>query len=105
LSLVAARDTELYLSAGSAWEIAFKYGLGKLQLPDRPSEYIARYLSETQTTPLAITTEHAAYVAELPPHHRDPFDRLLVAQARLERIPILTADPQIKRYDVQVIDA
>jgi PIN domain nuclease of toxin-antitoxin system len=105
LAQIEADDTELFLSAGSACEIAVKYALGKLRLPQRPAEYLATYLGQTRTTALAVTVEHAAYVAELPAHHRDPFDRLLVAQGILERLPILTADPQIKLYDVQVMDA
>ena len=105
LARIGAPETELYLSAASAWEIAVKYALGKLRLPERPGDYVTNYLRQTQTTALPITVEHGAYEAELPPHHRDPFDRLLIAQAVLERLPILTADPQIARYEVEVIDA
>jgi PIN domain nuclease of toxin-antitoxin system len=105
LRQVESADALLYLSAASAWEIAVKYALGKLRLPERPSEYVANYLRETRTSALPITAEHGAYVADLPPHHRDPFDRLLIAQAVLEGLPILTADPQIGRYDVEVIEA
>ena len=105
LRQIEAADTDLYLSAASAWEIAVKYALGKLQLPMRPADYVARYLRETRTSSLPITTDHGAYVADLPSHHRDPFDRLLIAQATLERLPILTADPQFQKYDVEVIDA
>jgi len=97
--------TDLYLSAASAWEIAIKCDLGKLKLPTRPSAYLAKYLAETRTAPLPITMDHAARVADLPEHHRDPFDRLLVAQAQLEALSILTADPQIAQYDVNVIEA
>jgi len=82
-----------------------KYALGKLRLPERPREYLANYLQQTHVTALAITSEHAAYVADLPSHHRDPFDRLIIAQAVLERLPILTADTQMDRYDVELIDA
>jgi PIN domain nuclease of toxin-antitoxin system len=102
---IEAADSELYLSAVSAWEIAVKHWLGKLKLPTRPSDYVAHYLRETRATPLPITTDHGAYVAELPSHHRDPFDRLLIAQAILDRLPILTADAQFRKYEVDVIDA
>ncbi len=102
---IEASETALYLSAVSAWEIAVKYALGKLRLPVRPADYVARYLRETRTTSLPITSDHGTQVAELPSHHRDPFDRLLIAQAMLERLPILTADPQFHAYDVDVIDA
>ena len=103
--LLEADQTELYLSAASAWEIALKYGLGKLKLPARPASFLARYLRETRTSPLDVTVDHAAFVADLPALHRDPFDRLLVAQAVLERLPIITADSQFSKYDVEVIDA
>lgn len=56
-------------------------------------------------TPLPVVHAHALHVASLPPHHRDPFDRLLVAQAQLERLPILTGDPQLEAYQVEVIAA
>lgn len=98
-------DTVRLLSSASAWEIALKSALGKLRLPLRPLEYLSTYLHQTRTTALPITIEHAAYVADLPNHHRDPIDRLLVAQAMLEGLPILTTDSQIRRYDVDVIDA
>ena len=100
-----AADTTLYLSAASAWEIAIKYALGKLQLPDAPAEYVSSRMRQTRTTPLAVSHEHALEVAALPGHHRDPFDRLLVAQARLERLPILTADRHFALYDIDIIDA
>lgn len=105
LHQIEAAETELYLSAASAWEIGVKYALGKLRLPVRPAEYVARYLRETRTTSLPITSDHGAHVADLPSHHRDPFDRLLIAQAMLERLPILTADPQFRKYDIDLIDA
>jgi PIN domain nuclease of toxin-antitoxin system len=105
LRQIESPDTVLYLSAASAWEIALKYALGKLRLPVRPAEYVANYLGQTRATALAITVEHGAYVADLPSHHRDPFDRLLIAQALLEDLPILTADSQIGKYDVEVIQA
>jgi len=98
-------STELFLSAASAWEMAIECGLGMLKLPDRPAAYLMKYLAETRTAPRPITIEHAARVADLPEHHRDPFDRLLVAQAQIDALSILTADPQISRYDVTVIDA
>jgi PIN domain nuclease of toxin-antitoxin system len=105
LRRIESADSVLYFSAASAWEIGVKHALGKLRLPDRPGDYVATYLRETRTTPLPISVDHGAYVADLPPHHRDPFDRLLIAQAILERLPLLTADPQIGKYDVDVIDA
>lgn len=103
--LVEAIENELYLSAASAWEIAIKYQLGKLQLPSRPAELIPELMSKTTVVALPIRHSHGLRVAELPPHHSDPFDRLLVAQAQLEGLPLLTADPQFEPYDVDVLRA
>jgi PIN domain nuclease of toxin-antitoxin system len=60
-------------------------------------------MERSDTRSLAIAIEHALHVSTLPPHHRDPFDRMLVAQAQMERLPILTADHQIEAYDVEII--
>lgn len=92
---------DLLLSAASSWEIAIKVGLGRLQLPDDPKRYVPDRMRAIGAEPLPIEHAHVLAVAELPPHHRDPFDRVLVAQARQLEIPIVTADPQIARYDVQ----
>lgn len=105
LNLVAASENELYLSAASAWEIAIKCGLGKLTLPERPAELIPELMSQTAVSPLPVLHSHALRVADLPVHHRDPFDRLLVAQAQLEDLPILTADPQLEPYEVEILRA
>ncbi|HEY0285181.1 MAG TPA: type II toxin-antitoxin system VapC family toxin [Vicinamibacterales bacterium] len=103
LEQIETTENELFFSAVSAWEIALKVGLGKLRLPERPRDYIARHLRQTRTMAMPITVEHGAYVAELPAHHRDPFDRLLIAQAIAEDMPILTVDPQFQKYDVRLI--
>jgi PIN domain nuclease of toxin-antitoxin system len=100
------RDAEeLLLSAASSWEISIKWALGKLSLPSSPSEFVPEHLAATKTYPLAIQHSHALRVATLPLHHSDPFDRLLIAQAQIERLPILTADPHFKPYDVELIPA
>jgi len=104
-ALLERATTQPLLSAASAWEIAIKTALGKLQLPDSPSEYVRERLRRTRTVPLPITHEHALGVADLPPLHRDPFDRLLVSQALIEGLPILTADSQLTAYDIDTIDA
>jgi PIN domain nuclease of toxin-antitoxin system len=70
-----------------------------------PTRYVPSRLDATGTTALPIGHSHALHVATLPPHHRDPFDRLLVAQAQLEDLPILTVDPVFARYDVTTIAA
>jgi PIN domain nuclease of toxin-antitoxin system len=103
LEAVEDRDNLLYLSAASAWEIAIKHALGKLRLPESPVTYVPTRVATLGVQPLAIELTHALRACELPPHHRDPFDRLLVAQAQLEDLPILTADPVFSRYDVETI--
>jgi PIN domain nuclease of toxin-antitoxin system len=104
-ALVVSADNELLLSAASAWEIAIKYGLGKLRLPEPPGELIPRLMTRTGITPLPVHHRHALHVTTLPTLHRDPFDRLLIAQAQLERLPILTADKSFARYDVETLRA
>lgn len=99
------RDQELLLSAASSWEIAVKYRLQRLQLPAPPEEFVPHYLRESGVAGLPIQHRHALQVAELPDHHRDPFDRLLVAQAQTEELAIITADPLIFRYQVEVLPA
>jgi PIN domain nuclease of toxin-antitoxin system len=100
---LTAAAHELYLSAASACEIAIKSSLGRLHLPMAPAEYVRTRLLQSQTLPLAITHEHALRVASLPAHHRDPFDRLLIAQAQLEGLVIMTSDAQFSAYAVGVI--
>ena len=104
-SLLESRDTEILLSAASTWEIAIKWAIGKLGLPGNPEQVIGEMMSQTRVTPLPILHSHTLHVATLPRHHRDPFDRLLVAQAQFTDIPLMTADPKITLYDVQVIEA
>jgi PIN domain nuclease of toxin-antitoxin system len=101
--LIGTGGTERLLSSASAWEIAIKFALGKLRLPAPPSEYVPDRLLRTRTSALPISVEHALRAGELPPHHRDPFDRVLVAQAQVERLPIFTADPHFAPYDIEVI--
>ncbi|HEY7895242.1 MAG TPA: type II toxin-antitoxin system VapC family toxin [Gemmatimonadaceae bacterium] len=104
-SIVIAAENELVLSAASAWEIAIKVALGKLTLPETPESYIPRLMARTAVTALPVHARHALHVATLPKHHRDPFDRMLVAQAQLEDLPILTADTAFRRYDVKTVRA
>jgi PIN domain nuclease of toxin-antitoxin system len=93
----------LLLSAASSWEIAIKYALGKLPLPVAPAEYVPTRMRLSGTTGLPVEHVHALHVATLPAHHRDPFDRLLVAQAQLESVPILTADAALADYAVTLL--
>jgi PIN domain nuclease of toxin-antitoxin system len=94
---------ELFLSAVSAWEVAIKTARGALILPEPPDRYISSRLRLHQLHALPIQLSHALQVYHLPDIHRDPFDRLLVAQSQLEQLPLITADPEIIRYDVTVL--
>ena len=103
--LVESKENELYLSAASAFEIGIKHACGKLKLPGKPESSIPEMMQKSAVTALPITLSHALRAGSLPGHHRDPFDRLLIAQAQIEKLPILTADPRIDDYDVRVIAA
>ena len=97
--------TELWLSAASVWEMAIKVRLGKLELPERLDRYVPARLRRSAVGSLPVRLEHALEVASLPAHHSDPFDRMLVAQARCERLTLLTADRAFDRYEVDRLDA
>lgn len=101
--IMEAADTELFLSAASGREIAIKSRLGKLKLPADLQSFVAQQLHINAIQVLPIQMAHALHVATLPDHHRDPFDRILVAQSQLELVPILTSDPLIAQYAVTVI--
>lgn len=91
-------EAEVFISAASVWEISIKQALGKLQ---GPSDLMA-VLDRSGLLELPIRSRHAAEAGSLPPLHRDPFDRMLVAQARCEGLTLLSRDPQVHRYDVTV---
>ena len=91
----------VYVSAASAWEISIKRAIGKLKMPQ--SDYLEE-LRLHRFTPLSITTAHALAVENLPRHHKDPFDRMLIAQAREERLALVTHDQRISAYDVRIIE-
>ncbi len=99
-NMVEDTDNMLLLSAASSWEIAIKYRLGKLPLPEPPNRFIPVRLARDGIVPLPIEHHHAQAVTDLPDHHNDPFDRLLIAQAQIERLTIITADAAFERYDV-----
>ena len=105
LALIEDPDTELFLSAASSWEIAIKYGLKKLDLPESPEEYVPSRMERSRTLALGVQHIHALRTAMLPPHHRDPFDRLLIAQSQIESMPLLTSDQQLAKYDIEIIRA
>ena len=99
--LIEDVDNSVLLSAASVWEIAIKVSLGKLHLEQPFDVLIPQQLLANHIELLGITLQHAAIVARLPFHHRDPFDRLLIAQAIVEQIPVITRDPAFDAYPVQ----
>ncbi len=98
---VADGDNVVFVSAATAWEIARKRESGKLLAPGN----IAEWMRKGGFDEVAIEVEHAVLAAELPKHHRDPFDRLLVAQATIEELTLVTSDSEIAKYDVRTLDA
>ena len=90
------------LSLASVWELAIKSSLGRLTLPEPLDTYLAKKLA-TNLRLLSVELSHVVAVERLPFHHQDPFDRLLVAQALSERLPIVTRDREIRKYGVEVV--
>jgi PIN domain nuclease of toxin-antitoxin system len=103
LDQLADGENTLLLSAASSWEIAIKYALGKLPLPEPPETFVPSRIARDGVTPLPVEHTHALRVSALPLHHRDPFDRLIIAQAQIEAVPVMTVDPVFLRYGVEVI--
>ena len=102
-TVIEDANHQLFLSAASGWEIAIKTRIGKLKLADDLQGFVSEQLRINAIQVLPIQMAHALHVTTLPDHHRDPFDRMLVAQSQLEQLPILTIDPQIAKYSVTVI--
>jgi PIN domain nuclease of toxin-antitoxin system len=98
---ISAPENQVVVSAASIWEAEIKVTTGKLKLDID----LAGSARERALTELAISFEHAAEAARLPQHHRDPFDRMLVAQARLEGLTLVTRDPDFEAYDVKLMPA
>ncbi len=94
---------ELYLSLASMWEMTIKYGLGKLELPEPPRTLFASRLARHSIQTLPIGMQHVTYVAELPNHHSDPFDRLLIAQSILESLTLVSSDRKLELYDIDLM--
>ena len=97
-----AESSEVYVSVASIWEITIKVGLGKMQLRGSISGFVSE-LRAHDFQVLPMTADHAISVAELPLHHRDPFDRLLIAQARREKMTLLTCDSAFDAYGVRIL--
>ena len=98
---IADGNNLVLISAAVIWEIRIKQALGKLEIPSN----FRRVLDRQPFEMLAITAEHAHAVGDLPAHHRDPFDRMLIAQAKAERLTIVTRDTIMKQYKIPIIQA
>jgi PIN domain nuclease of toxin-antitoxin system len=94
---------DIYFSAASAWEIAIKHRLGHLRFSEDAGRYVSEQIAGNGFMTLSIDVRHALHVSTLPLIHRDPFDRLLIAQSQLEDLRLLTADPAITAYGIPTI--
>ncbi len=101
--VIANPANEVLLSVGSLWEIAIKASIGKLPLPEPFEDLLPAQLAEERIALVPIEMRHLAELRRLPFHHRDPFDRLIVAQARVEGVPVVTRDAAFEGYDIGVI--
>lgn len=103
LAIVRDRANILLLSSASAWEIAIKVALGKLHLPKPPEVYLPDRLRRSGVEALPIELAHGLAAGALPGHHKDPFDRMIIAQAQMLGAPVITVDEAFSAYDVDVI--
>ncbi len=103
LTLLGDPTNELLFSAASAWEIVIKSSIGKLDVGGDPLDVVPEWMIRSGVTPLEVLHSHALHVASLPRHHADPFDRILIAQAVLEEVPVVTADTVFGEYDVEIL--
>ena len=101
--VIADSANELYFSAASTWEMVIKSAIGKLSLPASPETFVKEQLFLNDITSLPIIMEHTFALASLPMIHKDPFDRMLIAQTLYENLTLITDDPVIKHYDVNVL--
>lgn len=104
-TLIDVPSNQVFVSAATVWEVVIKVSLQKLKLEETPDNYFRKRFESPAFSKLAITFEHAAKVYSLPPHHKDPFDRMLIAQAQAEGFPIMTSDAVFRKYPIQIIDA
>ena len=100
--LILHSDSELYVSVASCWEIAIKYSAGQLALPQSPNQFVPTHRTKLGAEILAIDEESALHVTRLPGIHKDPFDRILICQAIIHGMILLTPDERISRYPVRI---
>lgn len=100
---MADPETSLNVSVASLWEITIKIAKGQLSVPDNSVQYVLKLVDAARIPTLPIRPAHLLELQELPHHHKDPFDRVLIAQSRAEQLPLVTVDKDIERYDVQTL--
>ena len=100
--LISDSHNTMYWSAASSWEVSIKYALGRLPLPETPEEFLPVELVKNRIESLSVIDAHAFQAGRLPRHHADPFDRMLVAQAQIESLGILSNDRKLIHYDVDI---
>ena len=100
--LISEGHNTLYWSAASSWEVSIKYALGRMPFPEAPEQFLPHEIEKNRIESLPIIDAHAFRAAQLPHHHRDPFDRMLIAQAQVESLALLSNDRQLNHYDVEI---
>ncbi|MBV8068406.1 MAG: type II toxin-antitoxin system VapC family toxin [Acidobacteriaceae bacterium] len=103
--LCCLRDNEVFVSAAAAWEIAIKNAQRRIALPTDPATYFPARVKTLGFKSLAITVDHALAVHKLPPLHRDPFDRIMIAQAQMEGLTLVTNDSAVRKYRVKTLSS
>ena len=103
ITQIVDETNELWFSVASVWEMGIKVGLGKLPLPEPIDRYLASRIKQLGARSLEIRADHALQAGGLPLHHRDPFDRMLIAQAQVEGMTIVTSDRMFDRYEVEIL--
>jgi len=102
-AIIEASEQELYYSQASLWEISLKHSTGKLPLPEAPRDYLPACIARMSLERAAMTDEIIYRSAELVAHHKDPFDRVLIASAQVMSIPIISSDQFLNAYDIEVV--
>lgn len=100
---IADEANEVWFSVASVWEMGIKVSIGKLPLPERIDDYVSTRMTQLGAKSLDITASHALQVAALPLHHRDPFDRMLIAQAQVEDLTLVSSDSAFSQYEVPLL--
>ena len=100
--LIQSHRNTIYWSVASSWEVSIKYALGKLSFDEPPEDLLPSELNRNHIETLPILNEHAFLAGQLPAHHKDPFDRMLIAQARIESLGVISDDSNYRFYDIDV---